>query len=156
MRISKQIEWDMGHRVTNHFSKCKNLHGHRYKAEIWMTGDLISIDGNSNEGMVIDFGLIKETAIKYIHDVLDHGFMVWEKDKLLVNFFKKNKDQKHLIVPFVPTSENIACWIFQTLDKRFKDKYKTGLKLHSIKLWETPTSIAVCTRKDLLKWKNIK
>lgn len=149
MRISKQIEWDMGHRVTNHYSKCRNLHGHRYKAEIWMEGDLVDTSGDSSEGMVIDFSHIKEIATKYVLETLDHGFMVWEKDKILVNFFKKNKDQKHIFVSFVPTAENIAGWIFTTLDEKFKDKYKTGLKLHSVRLWETPTSSAICTRKDI-------
>jgi 6-pyruvoyltetrahydropterin/6-carboxytetrahydropterin synthase len=156
MRISKQIEWDMGHRVTNHLSKCRNLHGHRYKAEIWMEGDLINISGNSSEGMVIDFGEIKKTAIEYIHDVLDHGFMVWKNDKVLINFFKSNDDLKYVVVPFVPTAENIAAWIFKNLDNKFKDIYKTNLKLHSIKLWETPTSMVVCSRKDIEKWKGIK
>lgn len=149
MKISKQIEWDMGHRVTNHKSKCRNLHGHRYKAEITVEGNLVDISGSSDEGMVIDFGDIKEIATKHVHDILDHGFMLWDKDKLLVNFFKKNKDQKYIVVPFVPTSENIAVWIFVQLDKRIEDKYKTGLKLYSIKLWETPTSVALCTRKDI-------
>lgn len=149
MIIIKQIEWDMGHRVTNHLSKCRNLHGHRYKAEIRLEGNLVDIKGDSSEGMVMDFGLIKELANKYVHDILDHGFMVWEKDKILVSFFRKNSDQKHILVPFIPTSENIAAWIFLQLDKKIKDKYKTGLRLHSIKLWETPTSAAVCTRKDI-------
>jgi 6-pyruvoyltetrahydropterin/6-carboxytetrahydropterin synthase len=149
MKISKQIEWDMGHRVTNHKSKCRNLHGHRYKAEITVEGNLVDIGGSSDEGMVIDFGDLKEIAMKYIYDVLDHGFMLWNKDKILVNFFKKNKGQKHIIVPFIPTSENIAAWIFVQLDERIKDKYKTGLKLYSIELWETPTSTALCTRKDI-------
>lgn len=149
MKISKQIEWDMGHRVANHKSKCRNLHGHRYKAEITVEGRLIDVDGASDEGMVIDFGDIKEIMTKQIHDVLDHGFMVWSKDYVLINFFKKNKDLKHIIVPFIPTSENIAGWVFLNLDKKFKDRYKTGLKLYSVKLWETPTSVAICTRKDL-------
>ncbi len=151
MLISKQIEWDMGHRVTNHFSKCKNLHGHRYKAEIILKGDIVKVKGISDEGMVMDFGHIKTLATKYVHDVLDHGFMVWKKDALLVKFFNKNKDQKHIIVDFVPTSENIAYWVFKQLDKRFKDKYSTGLRLHTIKLWETPTSLAVCTKEDVRK-----
>jgi len=149
MRISRQIEWDMGHRVTNHKSKCRNLHGHRYKAEICVEGKLVNINGSSDEGMVMDFGDIKELANKYIHDILDHGFMVWVKDKPVAEFFKKNPDQKHIFVPFIPTAENIAAWIFVQLDKKIKDKYKTGLKLYSVKLWEAPTSTAVCTRKDL-------
>jgi 6-pyruvoyltetrahydropterin/6-carboxytetrahydropterin synthase len=127
------------------------LHGHRYKAEICVEGNLITIDGTSNEGMVIEFGDIKKIAIEYVHNVLDHGFMVWSKDNVLVSFFKENPDQKHIIVPFVPTSENIAAWIFNQLDSHIKDKYKTGLRLHSIKLWETPTSVAICTRKDAEK-----
>lgn len=149
MKIVKQIEWDMGHRVTNHSSKCKNPHGHRYKAEICLEGKIISVSGVSDEGMLIDFGDIKLIAEKYIYDVLDHGFMLWEKDKLLYSFYKKNKELKHVTVPFIPTAENIANWIFVTLDSRIKDKYKTGLKLFSIKLWETPTSYVVCHREDV-------
>lgn len=149
MRIIKIIEWDMGHRVTNHKSKCRNLHGHRYKAEIAVEGDRVDINGSSDEGMVLDFGDLKKIAGKYLEKVLDHGFMIWKKDKILVNFFLKNKDQKSIIVPFVPTSENIAVWIFINLDKKIKDRYKTGLKLYSIKIWETPTSSALCTRKDI-------
>ncbi|MBU1200763.1 6-carboxytetrahydropterin synthase [Patescibacteria group bacterium] len=149
MKVTKKIEWDMGHRITNHNSQCRNLHGHRYVAEICVEGDLVKVNGDSSEGMVIDFGDIKKIAMKQIHDVLDHGFMVWEKDKVLLDFFSNNKDQKHIIVPFVSTSENIAAWIFLELDKSFKDRFGTGLKLYSIRLWETPTGSAICTKKDI-------
>lgn len=143
----------MGHRITNHNSVCKNLHGHRYKAEIYLEGGLVNARDNSNEGMVTDFGDVKTILIKYVHDVLDHGFMFWKKDKLLVNFFKKNKGLKSIAVPFVPTSENIAAWIFVILDKHFKDKYETGLKLYSVKLRETPTSLAEYNLSDYEKMK---
>jgi len=149
MKISKQIEWDMGHRIVNHYSECRNIHGHRYKAEIIVEGQLIDIKNDSSEGMVIDFGQVKEIANRYVRNVLDHGFMVWEKDKILTNFFKKNTKLKHTIVSFVPTAENIAKWIFITLDKKIEDRYKTFLKLNSIKVWETPTSSAICSRKDI-------
>ncbi len=154
MKVIKEIQWDMGHRVTNHHSQCKNLHGHRYRAEICVEGNLVNITGISDEGMVIDFGDIKKIATEQVHDVLDHGFMVWDKDKVLTEFFNKNKDQKHIVVPFVPTSENIAAWIFGQLDRHIKDKYGTGLRLFSVKLWETPTSIVVCTRRDFEKLKD--
>lgn len=149
MKISKQIEWDMGHRVTNHHSKCRNLHGHRYKLEVCMEGRLVRMEGVSEEGMVIDFGDIKRVAMEEIHDVLDHSFMVWNKDKLLFDFFHDNPDLKCTVVSFVPTAENIAAWVFIQLDGKFKDVYKTGLKLYSVKLWETPTSVVICTRKDI-------
>jgi len=156
MKVVKEIQWDMGHRVTNHRSHCRNLHGHRYKVEICVEGDLINREGVSDEGMVVDFGDIKKIAIRYVHDKLDHGFMVWDKDKVLLRFFKDNPALKHIVVPFVPTSENIAVWIFEQLDKRLHDRNKTGLRLYSVKLWETPTSVAICTRQDFEKIKNKK
>ena len=143
MKIGKVIQWDMGHRVLNHRSICKGLHGHRYKAEICVEGKLIEKSGVSEEGMVIDFSDIKKTAQKLIQEELDHAFMVWDKDEELLEFFKHSRGHKPVIVPFTPTAENVAAYIFHILKDKFSDIYKTGLHLQSIKLWETPTSYAL-------------
>ena len=148
MKVIKEIQWDMGHRVTNHHSLCKNLHGHRYRAEICIEGKLIADRGASDEGMVLDFGDIKKIATKHVHDVLDHGFMLWGKDAILLKFFRSQKELKHIIVPFVPTVENISAWIFTQIDYYIKAGYSHRLQLYSVTVWETPTSRAVCTRKD--------
>ena len=142
MKIVKIIQWDMGHRVLHHRSICKGLHGHRYKAEICVSGDLVSEFGKSEEGMVIDFADIKKMSQEFIQSKLDHAFMVWEKDEELLNFFNESKGHKPVIVPFTPTAENVAVYIYNTLKDKFHDVYKTGLHLHSIKLWETPSSYA--------------
>ena len=143
MKIVKIIQWDMGHRVLNHRSVCKGIHGHRYKAEICLEGELIVDSGSSEEGMVIDFSDIKKIAQKFIQNKLDHGFMVWDQDDELLDFFKHSKGHKLVIVPFTPTAENVAAYIFQKLKNEFSDKFKTGLHLHSVKLWETPSSYAL-------------
>ena len=147
MKIGKVIQWDMGHRVLNHRSVCKGLHGHRYKAEICVEGELIQEAGISEEGMVIDFADIKKTAQKCIGGELDHAFMVWDKDEELLEFFKHSKGHKSVIVPFTPTAENVAAYIFLILENKFSDVYKTGLHLQSIKLWETPSSYALYESK---------
>ena len=143
MKIVKIIQWDMGHRVLNHRSVCKGIHGHRYKAEICISGEIISEKGASEEGMVVDFADIKKIAKDFNHDKLDHAFMVWEKDKELMDFFNNSSDHKPVIVPFTPTAENVALYIYDELKDKFHDAYKTDLRLHSIKLWETPTSYAL-------------
>jgi len=143
MKIGKVIQWDMGHRVLNHRSVCKGLHGHRYKAEICVEGDLVEKKDVSEEGMVIDFADIKKTAQKFIQEELDHAFMVWEKDIELLEFFKNSKGHKPVIVPFTPTAENVAAYIFNKLKDKFTDVFKTGLHLQSVKLWETPSSYAL-------------
>ena len=143
MKIVKIIQWDMGHRVMNHRSVCKGLHGHRYKAEICVEGDIVSEPGASEEGMVVDFADIKKIANSFIQEKLDHAFMVWEKDIELLEFFKNSKGHKPVIVPFTPTAENVAAYIFNELKDKFTDVFKTGLHLQSVKLWETPSSYAL-------------
>ena len=143
MKIGKVIQWDMGHRVLNHRSICKGLHGHRYKAEICLQGEIITESGLSEEGMVIDFADIKKISHEFIQTELDHAFMVWDKDKELLEFFKLSKGHKPIIVPFTPTAENVAAYIFAKLKDKFTDEFKTGLHLQSVKLWETPSSYAL-------------
>ena len=93
--------------------------------------------------MVIDFADIKKISHEFIQTELDHAFMVWDKDKELLEFFKHSKGHKPIIVPFTPTAENVAEFIFNQLNDKFLDIYKTGLHLYSIKLWETPSSYAL-------------
>ena len=148
MKIVKIIQWDMGYRVMNHRSVCKGLHGHRYKAEICMEGNIVSESGVSEEGMVVDFADIKRIAHSFIQEKLDHAFMVWEKDTELLDFFKKSKGHKPVIVPFTSTAENVAAYIFNELDGQFNDAFGTGIRLYSVKLWETPTSCAIFGLED--------
>ena len=126
----------MGHRVLNHRSVCKGLHGHRYKAEICVEGDLVEEKDASEEGMVIDFADIKKISQTFIQKELDHAFMVWDKDIELLDFFKNSKGHKPVIVPFTPTAENVAAYIFSQLKDKFNDIFKTGLHLQSVKLWD--------------------
>lgn len=148
MQITKTIEWDMGHRIPNHKSKCKNLHGHRYKAEITLRGEIISKKGGSDEGMVLDFGDIKKLLIDEIVDKCDHSFMAYEKDKLIVDFHHNNKDLKFTIVPFIPTAERITEWLAMRLQEGLKKQYLEKIQLQSIKLWETPSSAVIYEVKN--------
>ena len=138
--VTKIIEWDMGHRVPNHKSKCRNPHGHRYRAEITITGPVIEAKGSSDEGMVIDFGDIKQIIKTHIHDVLDHGFMVSSEDKVLMEAFDKiNREDNNfhiIVVPFIPTAENICRWCYEQI----KPHLQEGIKIHNIRLFETPNS----------------
>ena len=148
MKITKIIQWDMGLRILNHRSVCKGLHGHRYKVEVTVSGDLVNSTTKSEHGMVMDFADIKSIAKTEIHDKLDHGFMVWDKDDELIKFFRESEGHKMVVVPFTSTAENVAQYIFDAISKQISDKFGTGLKLSSVKLWETPTSNALCKRQS--------
>jgi len=132
--ISKEIEFDAGHRVPLHASKCKNPHGHRYRVVARLVGDLITSGPES--GMVRDFSIVKEALTTLVHDKYDHAFIVHEADDDLRHVLWKN-DWKHVVVPFYPTAECLAKAIYDDL----KDALLPSV-LYAIEVWETPTSMA--------------
>ncbi|MDG1445657.1 MAG: 6-carboxytetrahydropterin synthase, partial [Methylophilaceae bacterium] len=52
MEITTRLEFDSGHRIPNHNSQCRNLHGHRYVIEITLNGDIVQNEQTSEDGMV--------------------------------------------------------------------------------------------------------
>lgn len=79
--ITREIGIDAGHRVTYHGSKCRNLHGHRYTVSATCVGGLAA--SGEEEGMVLDFGFLKEEMMQEIDEPCDHGMILWEKDPIL-------------------------------------------------------------------------
>ena len=141
MLITKQIEIDLGHRVPNHKSKCKNIHGHRYRIEVGVDDKVIQSVGASDEGMVIDFGDLKEIMMEEIDAKFDHGFVVYEKDEF-INIFSSlsNKGMKMLFKDFIPTAENLARHWYDLIKLKLKEK---DIKIAHVKVWETPSSTAL-------------
>ena len=56
------MEFDSGHRIPNHKSTCRNLHGHRYAIEVTVTGDIVDQEEVSDFGMVMDFKDAKNSS----------------------------------------------------------------------------------------------
>lgn len=138
LEITKAIEWDMGHRVPNHNGKCRNPHGHRYRLEMTVSGRISEEKGSSLEGMVHDFGDIKQHLHEKIYVQLDHCFLATEEDPIFAPLAKEEPDLKIFLVPFVPTAENIVVWCYQRLSENFP----AHLKIVRLRLFETPTSYA--------------
>lgn len=152
--VQKEIEFDAGHRVPDHASKCFNPHGHRYRVVVGISGPL-QTEGSEN-GMVVDFGAIKEKLTSEVHDVFDHGFIVHERDSAMLaalNTFDlhASKRSKTIVVPWVPTAENMAYAIFHHLYPLFLKTNEFGTSmvyLEYVQVYETPTSMAIFRRGD--------
>ena len=63
------------------------MHGHRYRFEAEIEGDVVDVEGVSEEGMLIDFSDVSKILNEQVHDIIDHAFLYYEKDELLVNLF---------------------------------------------------------------------
>ena len=142
-RIRRWVETDTGHRVPNHKSKCRHMHGHRYRWEAELEGDIVTHSGASEEGMLMDFSDVSDILNKHIHDVVDHAFIVFEGDREAITALSHMGDEhRTLIVPFVPTAENLAKWAFEQVELHIASSYGNSLKLHAFHVRETPKSWA--------------
>lgn len=153
VKISKEVQFDSGHRVPTHKGKCKFPHGHRYRVIANCVGSIIDDPSRADHGMLVDFGDLKNAMNKLIHDRLDHKFIVWQDDgrmRTILGGFAiqgiEDWKEAYYLFPYIPTAENIACWSFQQLDPYLTELYGDDLRLESVQVWETPTSEATYYR----------
>lgn len=146
MRITRRLEFDAGHRIPNHASQCRHLHGHRYAIEITLSGGLIRTAGASDEGMVMDFSDVKHIAMRELVEKWDHAFLAYEGDQAVVAFLATLPEHKTVLLPCIPTAENLAAEAFRILDGAYVDTYGNALRLERVRLYETPNNWADATR----------
>jgi len=112
MFVTKEFTFDSAHFLPNYHGKCEDMHGHTYRLQVTMNGPIDA------DGLVIDFALIKKVVKKEVLEKLDH--------KLINDIIK------------VASVENMAVWIWEQLNGNAE--FPKSVKLHEIKIWETPNS----------------
>ena len=138
MLITRRIEFDAGHRIPDHKSQCRHLHGHRYALEITLSGEVILQPGDPANGMVMDFSEVKSLAKQHLIDHWDHSFLVYAGDTPVVEFLKTLPGHKTVVLDCIPTAENLAAQAFARLDAIYRDSYGNHLRLQRVRLYETP------------------
>lgn len=139
--ITRRLEFDAGHRLVGHESKCANLHGHRYVADISVTAD----EGLDGVGRVIDFSRVKDIVGGWIDRNWDHNLILNSEDPLLSMWEDSNVGVTWETIfgnkdPFVmhinPTAENMSEYLYGVAKQLLEEKYY--IKVVSVRLYETP------------------
>ncbi|MHB1200321.1 MAG: 6-carboxytetrahydropterin synthase QueD [Polaromonas sp.] len=138
LTITRKMAFDAGHRIPDHHSQCRNMHGHRYTLLITLTGDVVQQDGESDNGMIMDFGDIKALANQHLVNLWDHAFIVYAHDTLVCDFLDSLPNHKTVVIDRVPTVENLAKIAFDILKEVYHDRYGRHLSLAKVTLYETP------------------
>jgi len=146
MLITRRLEFDAGHRIPHHASQCRHLHGHRYVIEISLSGEIIDTEGAAMQGMVMDFSEVKNIANTVLVSRWDHAFLVYQGDREVVDFLATLAGHKTVVLPVVPTAENLAKEAFRILDAAYLDGYGNQLRLQRVRLYETPNNWADAVR----------
>ncbi len=103
MELSCVFHFAASHFLTKYHGKCENLHGHNYKIIVTIQGPV------QEDGMVLDFKLLKNKVNEKVIDILDHTHLNDTLDN--------------------PSAENLAVWIWAQI--------KDELPLKKIAIYET-------------------
>ncbi|KGQ63863.1 6-carboxytetrahydropterin synthase QueD [Gallibacterium anatis] len=136
LKVAKEFSFDMAHLLDGHDGKCQNLHGHTYKLQVIVSGE--TENNGAKKGMVIDFADLKRAVNELIISPMDHAFIYdqsSERETKIAQLLQQ-LNSKTFALPVRSTAENLAQFIFQRLQEN------VGFHLHSVRLWETPTSFA--------------
>ena len=136
IRITKAFRFEGAHALTGYDGKCRHIHGHSYLLQVTITGIPNSCSSDPNNGMVMDFGALKELVVKIIIEPFDHTLLL-RNDATLAKELREQY-QNVLILPFQPTCEQL-CIHFASL---LLPVIPAPSKLYSIRLYETPGAFA--------------
>ncbi len=142
IRLTKEFEFEMSHALHNYDGLCKNIHGHSYKLFITIRGYPIQDNSSPKNGMVIDFGDLKQIVDKEIIQPFDHALAL-NKDSHLAKLLKP-QDTKLILIDYQPTCENFLA----DFVGRLSPELPNGVELVKLKLHETATSYAEWLLED--------
>ena len=145
VRITKEFNFEMAHALYGYDGPCKNIHGHSYKLAVTIIGPVVLEANHPKNGMVLDFTNLK-SIVKPIVEELDHATILNSTTE-----HKKFTEEnilfgKLVLVNYQPTCENMLIDIAH----RIKTHLNKNVKLHHLKLQETPTSYAEWFAEDNL------
>jgi len=126
--IYKEVFFDASHRLLHYEGKCRNLHGHRWRVEVWLTGTI-----EERTGILVDFNAIRDAIERFDHQV------ILNRDDPMVACLEKF--QTVVTTQGDPSSEVIAGEIRRLLD-RVCEAGGGRARVIRIRVWESDTCCA--------------
>lgn len=123
--ITKIFRFEAAHHLPGHHGKCARPHGHSYRLEVTIRGPIKDAPGESDHGMVMDFGDLAQIVNNAVIERLDHQDL-------------------NAVTELHTTAENLVHWIWNEL-------IASGLAealLYRIRLWETDSCFVEITQQE--------
>lgn len=122
--VTKEFSFDAAHHLYAYNGKCVGLHGHTYRL-------LVTVSAVPDDiGLAIDFSDLKRIVKQCVVDRLDHQYL------------------NAVLPPMNTTAENMVVWIYEQIASALETE-GFQIRMERVLLWETPTSCAEITRKEM-------
>ena len=133
--LKTEANFDSAHFLADYYGKCENLHGHRWRAVVYLEAESLQREGTMRD-MVLDFGVFKR-AVRDVAEGLDHTFLVEEGSLAPATLAALEAEGFTLtLLPFRTTAENLARYFAEGLAAQ-------GLPVAQVDMYETPNNCAV-------------
>ncbi len=120
--LTREIDLNSAHYLPKHLGKCARMHGHRWKVQM-----MVGSDELNEQGMVVDFAVLKEALRVQVTDVFDH------------------RDINEILD--CPTAEHMAKVFFDLLNAIIKTlDTPNRVELIQVQVWETADSSVIYAR----------
>ena len=138
IRITKEFRFETAHALLGYDGPCKNIHGHSYKMAVTLIGEPLNDANSPKNGMVMDFGVLKQIVNENIVKPFDHALVLNAKTKNADSLEVKSLSEKLILTNYQPSCENFLI----DFAERIKNKLPKNIQLFSIRLNETSNSYA--------------
>ena len=145
IRITKEFSFETAHALEGYDGACRHIHGHSYRMKVTVSGSPIADERSPKCGMVMDFGDLKRIVAENIVSRFDHAMVIRRTadNGAFVDDLRARYDSV-IETSYQPTSENMLLEFVETL----REHLPAGVKLESVKLYETATSCAQWRAED--------
>jgi 6-pyruvoyltetrahydropterin/6-carboxytetrahydropterin synthase len=128
----------MAHALARYDGLCRNIHGHSYHLEVTVKGAVLDDKNSPKNGMVMDFGELKQIVQETVISKIDHALLLnADSDPALIETLQSHFD-KILLLDYQPTTENMLV----DFARRIAEKLPVHVALCSLRMSETDTSCA--------------
>lgn len=138
VRVTKEFTFDCAHALYGYNGLCRNIHGHTYKLFVTVIGEICKDKDSPFYGMLIDFSQLKNIVNQHIVNIFDHSLVLSKEHNISHKTIDFQDTNKLIEFDGQVSCENMVVYFAKII----RDKIPQNVELHSVRLYETPTSFA--------------
>lgn len=139
IRLTKEFTFEAAHFLEDYDGVCSQLHGHSYRLYVTVRGIPSDDELDPKNGMVIDFGYLKQLVNDAIISEFDHSLIMQRSERSTsLEQLLSEEFSRIVVLPYRPTTENLLADFAERLLEVLPD----DVEIYSLRLHETGASYA--------------
>ena len=139
IRLTKEFTFEAAHFLEDYDGVCSQLHGHSYRLYVTVRGIPSDDELDPKNGMVIDFGYLKQLVNDAIISEFDHSLIMQRSERsTALEQLLSEEFSRIVVLPYRPTTENLLADFAERLLEVLPD----DVEIYSLRVHETGASYA--------------